>query len=161
MVTIEYLHKNMHHVPLLSQLWWSLLGRIWAPDVGTDVVESWMYSWKHEDQLPVGHVALAEGRPIGFCALQKTDGVRSELSPWLTDLCVDPAYQRHGVGRQLIHTTENKALELGFKKLYLFAFDVTLPEYYQRLGFSVIGLDSHRGSSIIIMEKTLSQLARS
>jgi GNAT superfamily N-acetyltransferase len=155
MITIELFKDHMHHVPLLADLWRDLLGRVWVPDISVAQVQAWMYSWEHEDRLPVGHIALDGSRPVGFCALQKTDGIKPELYPWLTDLCVDPSYQNHGVGRRLIDATQKKAKALGFAKLYLFAFDPNLPGYYQRAGFSVLGLDQHRGYPVTVMEKLI------
>jgi N-acetylglutamate synthase-like GNAT family acetyltransferase len=47
---------------------------------------------------------------------------------------VDSAYQNQGVGKILVEKIRQKALDLNFKKLYLFTFDPTLPAYYEKLG---------------------------
>lgn len=40
---------------------------------------------------------------------------------------------------------------LGFKNLYLFAFDPTIPEYYSRLGWRTIGMDEFKGHPVTVM----------
>ena len=44
-----------------------------------------------------------------------------------------------------------KAQQMGFEKLYLFAFDKTIPDYYQRLGWNVIGSDNFKGHPVTVM----------
>lgn len=75
--------------------------------------------------------------------------------PWLGSLVVDSAYQKRGIGGMLINATKQKAVELHFEKLYLFAFDPTLPAYYQQYGFDNIGLDSFKGHAVTVMEAIL------
>jgi N-acetylglutamate synthase-like GNAT family acetyltransferase len=58
---------------------------------------------------------------------------------------VEPAYQKQGIGNFLIDAIKSKARDLGFSKLYLFAFDSTIPDYYTRLGWIVIGMDEFKG----------------
>jgi hypothetical protein len=52
----------------------------------------------------------------------------------------------------LIDVTIKKAKELSFGKLYLFAFDPTIPEYYQRLGWKKIGIDKFKSHTVTLME---------
>jgi len=84
--------------------------------------------------------------------LRENDGIRPDLTPWLGSLVVDPKYQRQGIGNMLIDTTLLKAKERGFKKLYLFAFDPTIPEYYKRLGWSQICMDEFKSHPVTVME---------
>ncbi len=55
----------------------------------------------------------------------------------------------------LIDVTVLKAKELGFEKLYLFAFDPTIPEYYKRLGWSQICMDKFKSHPVTVMEVVL------
>ncbi len=55
----------------------------------------------------------------------------------------------------LIDVTVLKAKELGFEKLYLFAFDPTIPEYYERLGWKQIGMDEFKSHPVTVMEVEL------
>ncbi len=52
----------------------------------------------------------------------------------------------------LVDVTVLKAKELGFEKLYLFAFDPTIPSYYERLGWEKIGMDEFKSYPVTVME---------
>lgn len=157
MIKIDVLAHHMHHVPALADIWCDVLGRVWIPDVTKEEVLGWMFSWAHTDRLPIAHIALENERPVGVCSLQQNDGIRPDLWPWLCDLCVAKPYQNQGIGQKLIAITCEKAFALGYKKLYLFAFDPTLPAYYGRLGWKVIGEDRHRNHPVTVMAIELSE----
>ena len=55
----------------------------------------------------------------------------------------------------LMDVTVLKAKELGFEKLYLFAFDPTIPEYYKRLGWSQICMAEFKSYPVMVMEVDL------
>src|SRR3990167_3112641 len=90
--------------------------------------------------------------PVGSCTLQLNEDVRPDLGPWLSDLVVDSKYQKQGIGKMLVDVAAEKAKELGLEKLYLFAFDPTIPEYYQRLGWNKIGMDEFKNHPVTVME---------
>ena len=75
--------------------------------------------------------------------------------PWLASLVVDPKYQKQGIAKMLIDTTLQKTKNLGFQKLYLFAFDPTIPNYYSRLGWGKIGVDEFNSHPVTVMEINL------
>jgi N-acetylglutamate synthase-like GNAT family acetyltransferase len=52
----------------------------------------------------------------------------------------------------LVDVAVRQAKELGFKKLYLFAFDPTIPKYYERLGWNKIGMDEFKSHLVTVME---------
>ncbi len=60
-----------------------------------------------------------------------------------------------GIGEELIRVTKEKAQSMGYRKLYLLAFDKTLPNWYQKLGWQMIGLDELNGHSVSVMEIAL------
>lgn len=155
MVSIKLLKDHMHHIPALADIWCAELGNKWIPHVTRKEVQSWMINWDKTDSLPVAHIALYKNQPIGICSLQKNDGIRSDLWPWLADLCVAKDFQKHGVGQQLVEATKNKAHELGYDNLYLFIFDHNLKTYYERFGFFVIGQDRHRNHPVMVMQTKL------
>ena len=68
---------------------------------------------------------------------------------------IDKAYQKCGIGKMLVERLKQKAIELGFKKLYLFAFDLTLPAYYEQLGFKITDMDKFKEHVVTVMESTL------
>ncbi len=87
-----------------------------------------------------------------MCSLRENDGIRPDLMPWLGSLVVDPNYQKQGIGKQLIDATKEKAKQLGFKQLFLFALDPLIPNYYQTLGWQTIGMDQFKGNPVTVME---------
>ncbi len=90
---------------------------------------------------------------MGFCTLKLNDLVREGCSGlWISDLVVDPKYQKQGIGKMLIAEVVTKSKELGFDKIYLFTFDEGVVEYYSRLGWKEIGMDEFKFHPVTVME---------
>lgn len=70
-----------------------------------------------------------------------------EFCCYLSDLAVDEAYQRQGVGRELIRLTRSR---LGSKAKIILLAAPKAEAYYPRLGF-----DPHRSAWILSATKTL------
>lgn len=96
-------------------------------------------------------MARENGQPIGMCALRESDGIRPDLTPWLGSLMVDKRSQHHSVGQRLVDAVKVKAKTMGFETLYLFAFDPTIPAYYERLGWKIMGMDGFKGHPVTVM----------
>ncbi len=60
-----------------------------------------------------------------------------------------------GVDKLLGQEAKQKALDLHFKKLYLFAFEPNLVTYYEQLGFQSIDTDRLKDRAVTIMESNL------
>lgn len=142
-------------IPALAQVLHETLGKIWVPDVPVERVIARFVDHLKTHALPITFIALDGDLPVGMCSLRENDGIRPDLTPWLGSLVVDPKYQRQGIGRMLIDVTVLKAKELGFEKLYLFVFDPTIPEYYERLGWRKIGMDEFKSYPVTVMEVEL------
>ncbi len=130
-------------------------GSIWVPDISIERVEQRFHDHLSDTLLPITFVAFDEDKLVGGVSLRGNDGIRPDLTPWLGSLVVDSTYQKRGIGKLLIDVTKQKARELNFEKLYLFAFDPTLPAYYARYGFNKLGMDDFRGHPVHVMEATL------
>jgi GNAT superfamily N-acetyltransferase len=152
MITIDILKNHPSSIPRLARIWYELIGSMWTPDIPVAEVEAWMNEWHNQDALPLAHIALSGNIPVGSCSLRVNDGIRPDLSPWLGELSVDSAYRNQGVGELLINATKDKARQLGFGKLYLFAFDPTIPDYYKRLGWNKIAMDEFKEHPVTVME---------
>lgn len=151
MIKIALLKDYPQTIPQLAAIWHDVLGKIWVPDIPVDRVETRFAEHLNEDTLPITFVALEDKKPVGMCSLRENDGIRPDLSPWLGSLVVDPNYQKRGIGEALINALKQKAIELGFKELYLFAFDPTIPDYYAKLGWEIIGMDSFKDHPVTVM----------
>ena len=155
MIKIDFLKNHPYCIPRLAEIWHEGLGKIWLPDVPVEGVIQRFSDHLNNDKLPITFIALDGNKPVGICSLRENDGIRPDIRPWLGSLVIDSKYQKQGIGKMSIDTVKNTADELGFDKLYLFAFDSTIPEYYSRLGWSTIGMDDFRQHPVTVMELIL------
>ncbi len=155
MIKIDLLKNHPRVIPTLANIWHSALGKIWLPDIPIERVITRFSDHLSDQDLPITFVALDDETPVGMCSLRENDGIRPDLTPWLGSLVVNQNYQKRGIGKLLIDATVEKSKQLGFEKLYLFAFDPTIPEYYQRLGWKKIGMDEFKSYPVTVMEVVL------
>ncbi|CDZ77614.1 acetyltransferase [Legionella massiliensis] len=152
MIKIELLQQHQEAIPKLAQIWHEVLGQIWLPDISIERVEQRFTEHLHTENLPLTYVAFVDSKPVGMCSLRENDGIRADLKPWLGSLVVEPAYQGRGIAKLLIEATKEQARALGFEKLFLFAFDPTIPDYYGKQGWTKIAVDSFRDYPVTVME---------
>lgn len=151
MIKIVLLKNYPELIIDISKIWYDVLGKIWMPAIGIAEIET-LYHQELKQDLPLTYIALNEGTSVGACTLQLHDDVRPDLCPWIESVVVDTNYQRQGIGKMLLDVAVGKAKELGFKKIYLFAFDPAISAYYQRLGWKVIGIDEFNDHRVEVME---------
>lgn len=154
-IKIDYLKKHPEAIPMLAQIWHTVLGSIWISDTSLEQVEQGFYDELNDSSLPLTLIALKDTQVIGAVSLHEHDELRPDLTPWLESLVVDKAYQNQGVGKLLVENVKQKARDLHFKKLYLFAFETNLVTYYELLGFKFIGIDRFKDQAVTIMESAL------
>lgn len=154
MIKIDLLKNHPKTIPLLAHIWHEVLGKIWMPEIGIEEIES-LYHEELKHDMPLTYIVLYDDIPVGSCTLQLKDDVRPSLGPWISDLVVDPKYQKQGIGKMLIDVAAIKAKELGFDKLYLFAFDHDIALYYKRFGWSKIDMDKFKSHAVTVMEREL------
>jgi len=151
-LSIDLLKNHPHCIPRLAEIWQEVLGSIWAPHVTLEQVHSKYQTHLNDCQLPITFVALVDRQPVGMCSLRENDGIRPELSPWLGSLVLDPVFQNQGIAKLLIEQVKTKAKQLGYSNLYLFAFDPTIPTYYNSIGWKTIADDQCREHPVTVME---------
>lgn len=152
MINVDLLKNHLHAIPALAHIWHEVLGKIWVPGVPIERVITRFADHLNDSNLPITFVALEGDLPVGMCSLRENDGIRPNLTPWLGSLVVDPKYQKQGIGKMLISVTVEKAKQLGFKKVYLFAFDPIILEYYKSLGWKKIAAEEFKSYPGTIME---------
>lgn len=152
---IELLADHPEAIPQLTKIWLDVLGSIWLPSISLERVEKTLHGQLNTRAMPLTYVAFQDGQAVGMASLTAHDGIRPDLTPWLASLVIDPFYQSRGIGPKLIQAIKEKAMEFGFKELYLFALDETIPEYYGRLGWKRIGDDTFHDNHVIVMKTDL------
>lgn len=155
MIKLDLLKNHSSAIPQVAHIWHDVLGKFWFPELTIQEIESLTYDELESPDQTTSFVALCDEIPVGFCTFKLKEEFRPDLGPWLADVVVDVNYQKQGIGKMLIDATVTKANQLGFKKLYLFAFDPTILEYYERLGWKKIGMDEFKSHPVTVMEVEL------
>jgi ribosomal protein S18 acetylase RimI-like enzyme len=98
-------------------------------------------------------VGLCDGRLVAIGALRHVTDAVGELKR----MRVQPAFQRRGLARLMLARLEDRARELGYRKLRL---DTTIIQtaaqrLYQSAGYREVGRGQLDGSEVVYFEKAL------
>ncbi|MEO8402876.1 MAG: GNAT family N-acetyltransferase [Gammaproteobacteria bacterium] len=148
---IKLLASCQEHIPVLAQLWYEEISRHWAPNASIEKAQQKLVDHLNSNSMPIAYVAISGGDAVGMACLRETDGIRPGVTPWLGSLVVSPEYRGHKVGEALINIVKDQAKNLGHQVLYLLAFDLTIPNWYARLGWTYIGDDELFGHRVAVM----------
>ncbi|MFC1946331.1 GNAT family N-acetyltransferase [Chloroflexota bacterium] len=128
--------KDHRKVEEITRSAFSYPGRIERGGIGCPF-EHWMvHALREKDGIKeLSYVAEVNGEIVGHiiyshATVETMDG-RSVHVLNFGPLSVQPEYQQHGVGKALMHTTIEKAKELGYGAIIFFG----RPEYYPQFGF--------------------------
>jgi N-acetylglutamate synthase-like GNAT family acetyltransferase len=152
---IKLLTECQAHIPELANLWFEEISQHWVPNSSVERARQNLIKHSNADKMPMTFVALSEGNPIGMASLREDDGIQPKLSPWLGSLVVHPAYRKCGVGEMLIEATKDQARYFGYEKIYLLAFDLTIPDWYEKLGWHKMGVDQLFDHPVTVMRTDL------
>nr|AIA18947.1 Acetyltransferase (GNAT) family [uncultured bacterium] len=152
---VSYLADCAAHIPALAKMWFQELGQQWIPNASCAKAEKNLAAHLNQNTLPLTFVVFNENSPIAMASLRKEDGLQSDLTPWLGSLIVSPNFRLQKIGEGLVNLIEHEALKLGHQKLYLFTLDLTIHQWYERLGFACIGTDKLYHHPIRVMEKLI------
>jgi N-acetylglutamate synthase-like GNAT family acetyltransferase len=152
---IKLLTECQEHIPALAELWFEEISRHWIPNANIKRAEQNLFKHSNAEKMPMTFVALLEGKPIGMASLRENDGIQPECIPWLGSLVVHPKYRNRKIGEALIEAINNQAKVFGYEKIYLLAFDQTIPIWYARLGWKIIGKDILFSHPVTVMSYSL------
>lgn len=154
-IEIKFLTECKEQIPDLAILWYEQISKHWAPNASIERAKENLLKHANQNQMPLTLVALLNGKAVGMASLRENDGIRPDLTPWLGSLVVDPSYRQQKIGEQLINAIKQQALNFGYRKLYLLAFDSTIPNWYAKLGWEQIGDDQLFGHTVAVMDTEL------
>ena len=83
-------------------------------------------------------VAELQGEPAGYVAIEESDS-----SLRIEQLCVHPAHEEEGIGRQLLDWAEGYAISTGAARLEIVVepANARAADFYRRRGFAPAGPD--------------------
>ena len=150
-IRITYLKDHPEAIPDLARIWHEVLGSIWRPNISIECFEKTLNANLNNSVLPITYLAFDGVKLVGGVSLLDNYIIRPHLTPWMGSLVIAPEYQKMGVGGMLVDTVKKKSIELGFEKLYIFVFELSLIDYYQQRGFKTIGIDIVSGNKVTVM----------
>jgi N-acetylglutamate synthase-like GNAT family acetyltransferase len=150
-VEIHLLTACQEHIPELANLWHEEISKHWVPSASVERAKENLIKHSNTDKMPMTFVAISEGKPIAMASLRENDGIQPDLVPWLGSLVVHPAYRNQKVGERLIETIKNQARHFSYARIYLLAFDFTIPDWYTKLGWQKIGMDQLFDHPVTVM----------
>jgi GNAT superfamily N-acetyltransferase len=128
-LTIAYLKDYKEYIAALAQ--WSF--DTWSPYDPSATRKNQIQKYKDHcniDRLPLALIALDGFKLIGMCSLRETEGVRSDLTPWLGSLYVVPSYRKQNIGQALVEAIKQIAKSMGYETLYLATVEPDLNPYF-------------------------------
>lgn len=152
---IKLLTECREHIPQLAHLWFEEISKHWNPNASIKKAEQQLIEHSNNHTLPMAFVGILNEKPIGMACLRVNDGIKPGLTPWLGSLVVHSQYRGNKIGELLIDAVKTQAKALGHHILYLLSFDQTIPTWYAKLGWEMIGDDELFGHRVTVMSTIL------
>lgn len=128
MICVNPKEELVQELSIIMYNWWGM-------DEGWSMEKIYQYV-KHsclDNCLPMTFVHFEDEKLAGFCQLTYQDvDVRPDLYPWFINMYVKEEYRGKGICRMLVEEALDKAKELGFSNVYLYAI---INGLYERFGF--------------------------
>ncbi len=152
---IEYLADHPEHIPKLAAWFYEQWSWFLPPESSAGTIATKFLTHLNRDALPSALIALDGVELLGTASLRVNDmDILTELTPWLGGVYVAKDHRQKGMARQLIGAVEQRALELGYRSLYLFTYDQA--PMYAKLKWKVLKQLDYHGHPVIVMHKQLS-----
>lgn len=129
-------NTDNNHLIALTRALLVLIGEVFENE-HVDLTDAYIQALLERRDLWIVAALRADNTPIGGLIahrLPMTRGMFDEL--FIYDIAVDPAYQRQGIGRQLMTYTQDEAAKMGIKSMFVFADmeDDHALDFYRALG---------------------------
>ena len=159
-IEIKLLADCLEHIPFLSKLQYEQISKHWVPNASIERSTESLLKHTNREKLPMTLVAFNKDNPIGMASLRENDGIQPDRTPWLGSLVADPLHRNQKAGEWLIEAIKQQAIIFGYDKLYLLAFDLTIPHWYKKLGWKSIGSDRLFCHPVAVMDIKLNLQAK-
>lgn len=154
-IRIEYLADHPECIPVLAAWFYEQWSWFLPPESSAETIVIKFRTHINRDVPPIALVALDGDELVGTASLRVHDmDILTNLSPWLGGVYVAQNHRQKGTGRRLVSAVEQKALELGYRSMYLFTFDQA--PMYSRLGWEVLQQLEYHRHPVVVMYKSLS-----
>lgn len=146
---IDYLAHHRVHIDTLAAWHHAEWAHLYPIETHDDFKEHLICSAQTE-RIPLTVIALVDNALAGSASLITHDlDTHPELTPWLANVYVHPAFRKRGLATQLIERIMTEARGLGIETLHLFTAHQA--DFYARLGWRRLSEESYCGEWIIIM----------
>ncbi len=147
------------HIPLLAQWHHQEWAHLSSADATVTTLIEQMREYLSDAAIPKMFICEEANQVMGSSSLTAADmDTRTDLSPWLANVYVNPHYRNKGLGKLLVNAVVDYAKALGLQKIYLFTADKA--DFYQALGWSIISREDYKGGRVTIMEYELKDYSR-
>lgn len=125
----------------------------WPDEVGDDAEERFLRC-TNTSRVPIGFVAVEDGRPIGTVQLLSTSvSSHRHLGPWIGGLYVANDWRHQGIATRLIDRVLGTAAQLGTAKVYI---GITAArEYYENRGWIYEEEGDANGEPVLVLSKSV------
>ena len=149
---VENLVNHQHLIDVIAQWHFDAFGRLSGAD-SRESYRSLLYSYATDENVPATFLAFESDQLVGSASLLTSDlPPRTELTPWLGQLYVQPTWRGRGVGSALVKRVSSEAANQGFDRVYLYTSG-TLPDYYRRFGWRFLETLVFDGKHRTVMER--------
>lgn len=148
-VTISFLGEHPQHIPTLAS-WHQQEWQHISPHLTTQLRIREYSAYSTHASIPCCFIATQESTLLGSASLVESDmETRTDLTPWLASVFVQPDYRCQGIASRLIDECLNTARKLAIQKLYLFTPEQK--EFYARRGWQALESCVFHGEQVDIM----------
>jgi N-acetylglutamate synthase-like GNAT family acetyltransferase len=146
---INHISKLPQAIPIIARWLENEWGDL-SPDVNFSKICSDLQKQKNIHHIPETFIAVENNKFLGTASLVENDmSTRSELTPWLAGVFVDPTYRNNGVGTELVKTVLSEAEIIGINKFYLWTTNKM--NYYTKLGWQFFEKANYLKKNVTIM----------
>jgi GNAT superfamily N-acetyltransferase len=148
-ILLQHLFESPEHIPTLARWFQDQWGAL-NPDASYESRIADLGLRTKKTELPLTIVASENHKLLGTYSLDLEDmHTRSDLSPWLASVYVNPKFRKKGIGTLLVKDAIIRAKDLGIRKMYLFTPDQAA--WYEKMGWKEMEKTVYHGTTVTIM----------